>query len=247
MAAADPAVSPPDPPPPAFGFVAGLRAASRSIFFYVLFGNYVGIGALAHEFGFSIGWIVLSTILVWAAPAQVILISTLATATLFEVAIAVTLSSARFLPMTASLLPMLKREGTRQYELLLPAHFTAISLWAESMRLLPEVPRERRIAFENGLGTGLMASATAACVVGYYLAAGLPTAYAAALLFLTPLSLLMSISRNIRALIDGLAFSLGLIIGPLLAAQKVKLDLLWTGLIAGTVAYLVHRLREAAR
>ena len=37
------------------------------------------------------------------------------------------------------------------------------------------------------------------------------------------------------------------VIGPLLAAQKVKLDLMLTGLIAGTAAYAIHRLREARR
>jgi hypothetical protein len=31
------------------------------------------------------------------------------------------------------------------------------------------------------------------------------------------------------------------------AAQKIGLDLMWTALIAGTIAYLVHRLREARR
>ena len=45
---------------------------------------------------------VLSTLLVWAAPAQVLVISTLGTATLLEVALAVTLSSVRFLPMVAT-------------------------------------------------------------------------------------------------------------------------------------------------
>jgi hypothetical protein len=28
------------------------------------------------------------------------------------------------------------------------------------------------------------------------------------------------------------------------AAQKIGLDLMWTGLIAGSIAYLVHRMRE---
>jgi hypothetical protein len=45
-------------------------------------------------------------------------------------------------------------------------------------------------------------------------------------------------------LIDRLAFGLGLVVGPVLAAQKIGLDLMWTGLIAGTAAYVVHRLRE---
>ena len=58
------------------------------------------------------------------------------------------------------------------------------------------------------------------------------------------MAILMSSARNSATLIDRLAFVLGLVIGPLLAAQKVKLDLMWTGLVAGTLAYAVHRLRE---
>ena len=85
-------------------FRDGVAAAWTSVFVLVLLGNYVGIGALAYEFGFSLSWMLLSTLLVWAAPAQVILISTLNTATLIEVALAVTLSSVRFLPMVVALL-----------------------------------------------------------------------------------------------------------------------------------------------
>ena len=40
---------------------------------------------------------------------------------------------------------------------------------------------------------------------------------------------------------------LGLVVGPIVAAQKIGLDLMWTGLIAGTIAYGVHRLREWQR
>ena len=103
--------TPADPSPVATraAFFNGFIAAWRSVFSYVLVGNYIGIGALAYEFGFSLWWMVLSTLLIWAAPAQVILISTLTTATLLEVAIAVGLSSARFLPMVAALVPVLKR------------------------------------------------------------------------------------------------------------------------------------------
>ena len=122
------------------------------MFFYVLVGNYIGLGALAHEVGFSFWWMALSTMLIWAAPAQVILVSTLTTAALCEVALAVTLSSVRFLPMVAAILPMHASPGVRQRDLLLPMHLTAISVWVEGMRLLPLMPVERRIAFYNGLG-----------------------------------------------------------------------------------------------
>ena len=70
---------------------------------------------------------------------------------------------------------------------------------------------------------------------------------AATLLFLTPMALLMSVSRNSKTLIDRLAFAFGLVVGPVLAAQKIGLDLMWTGLIAGSAAYVIHRVREAAR
>jgi predicted branched-subunit amino acid permease len=229
-------------------FLAGLRAAGGSVFTYVLFATYIGIGALAHDFGFSATWVVLSTLLIWAAPAQVILISALAAgAPLLEVALAVTLSAVRLLPMVVSLLPLLKEDRTPTRRLILPAHFTAISMWVESLRLLPQIPREQRVAFCNGLGAGLLISAVSASAIGFYLAAGLPAAFAAALLFLTPLSFLISVVRNSGLLVERLAFGIGLVVGPALAAMSIGLDLLWSGLIGGTVAYGIHRLREARR
>lgn len=235
------------PPPARTALFDGLAAALRSVFFYVLVGNYIGIGALAYEFGFSLPWMVLSTILIWAAPAQVILVTTLTTTTLLEVAIAVGLSSARFLPMVAALIPTLKAEHTRQSQLLLPMHLTAISVWVEGMRIVPQLPREQRVPFYNGIGIGLMAAAVIGSAIGYALAARLPPILATALLFFTPMAILMSSARNNESLVDRVAFVLGLVIGPILAAQKVKLDLMWTGLIAGTAAYAIHRLREALR
>jgi predicted branched-subunit amino acid permease len=49
-----------------------------------------GVGALAHDYGFSLEWVLLSTVLVWTAPAQVILLSALgAGASPLEAALAV--------------------------------------------------------------------------------------------------------------------------------------------------------------
>ena len=58
------------PSTPLSAYRAGLRASVRSIFFYVLLGTYAGIGAIAHDFGFSVLWAMGSTLLIWAAPAQ---------------------------------------------------------------------------------------------------------------------------------------------------------------------------------
>ena len=61
------------------------------------------------------------------------------------------------------------------------------------------------------------------------------------LLFLTPMSFLVSVIRNARYLVDRLAFALGFVIGPLIIWSKIELALMWTGLLGGTVAYGVAR------
>ena len=226
----------------------GLKAAVRSVFILVNVGTFLGIGALAHDLGFSLTWAVVSTILVWAGPAQVILMTALGGgAALVEIAIAVTLSAVRLLPLVVSLIPILRGPATRNRDLILPAHFIAVTIWAESLRLLPAMPREHRVAFINGLGSTFMAAGTMSTAAGYYLAASLPLVLTAALLMLTPLAFLMSIAGNARLLADRLALALGLVIGPTLAAYQVQLDLLWGGVLGGTLAYAAHRLRGVPR
>ncbi|HET9716767.1 MAG TPA: AzlC family ABC transporter permease [Pseudolabrys sp.] len=229
-------------------FLSGVKAALTSVFVLVLAGTYLGIGALAHDAGLASGWLALSTILVWAAPAQVILISTLSTgAPLFEIALAVTLSAVRLFPMVVALMPMLRSPRTRLHDLLLPTHFTSVSMWVESLRLLPSIKHEWRIPFCNGLSAGYMGTALTFGFVGFYLAAGLPPLLAGSLLFLTPMSFLISTARNARMMVDKLGLVFGLALGPILTAQHVELDLMWTGAVGGTAAYLMHRAREAIR
>jgi predicted branched-subunit amino acid permease len=240
--------APPEPAPVAtiIAFVRGLKAASTSIFLFVITVTYIGFGALVHDFGFSLPWAWLSTLLIWAAPAQVILVTGLASGSpLIETAITVGLSSVRLLPMVVALLPIIKRPNMRSWQLVLPAHLIAISVWVESMRLAPGVARENRIAFSSGIGFGLMVASFVATAFGFYLAALLPTVFAAAAIFITPMSFLISVVRNSRLLCEWLALALALIIGPVLAYSEVRLDLLWTGIIAGTLAYAVQRFRSA--
>jgi predicted branched-subunit amino acid permease len=228
-------------------FFGGVKAALTSVFHLVIGGTYIGIGALAHDFGFSAWWMAFSTVLVWAGPAQVILISALGGGgTLLEAAVAVSLSGIRLLPMVVALLPLLRKESTRLRDLLLPTHFTSVSMWVESLRLLPGMPREHRIAVCNGISTGLMGVAVAYGFAGFFLAAGLPPLFAGALLFLTPISFFLSTARNARAMVDKLALVFGLALAPLLVMLQVQLDLMWSGVVGGTLAYGIHRIREAA-
>ena len=232
----------------ASAFVDGLRAASRSVFVIVLAGSYLSIGGLAHDLGFSLPWTIASTVLIFAAPAQVILITTLGSATPpLEAAVAVALSSIRLLPMAAVLLPLLRTATTRTRELLLPAHFTSVSFWIETLRLAPAVPRQNRIAFANGIATGFLTAAIAGNVAGFHLAGVLPRPLVAAMLFLTPMSFLSSAIAAARHPADRAAYVIGLVMAPLLAYGHVGLDLLWTGLAGGTLAYGIARLCRQRR
>jgi predicted branched-subunit amino acid permease len=238
--------APPAPPPAptasaAGAFLYGGRTALTSVFAFVITVTYIGFGALAHDYGFSVGWAMLSTALVWAGPAQVILVTALGAGALIETAVAVGLSSVRLLPLVVALIPLVKGERTRPWQLVVPAHFWAVSVWVEAMRCTPALPREHRLAFCNGLGTVLVTLGVVATGAGYYLQAALPVLFGAAAMFITPISFLTSTARNARLLLEKAALGLGLAIGPLLAFSKIDFDLLWTGVIGGTLAYGIHR------
>jgi len=229
-------------------FAWGMSSVASTVLTLVLFATYLGIGALAHDSHFSLGWVLGSTLLVWAGPAQIILISTLGSgATVLQAAIAVTVSAIRLFPMVVSVLPLMRTPQTKRRHLVLATHFIAVTLWVECYRLLPKVPRERRIAFTQGLGCGLVTVCMVATTLGYGLAANLPPLFAAAILLLTPLAFLLSTARNCREISDILALVLGIALFPLISMLHTGVDILISGVTAGTIAYGVHWWRERAR
>ena len=242
-----PALDSPTWQSPVRAFAWGMRSVASTVLTLVLFATYLGIGALAHDTHFSLGWALASTALVWAGPAQIILISTLGSgATVVQAAIAVTVSAIRLFPMVVSVLPMMRTPLTKRRHLVLVAHFIAVTLWVECFRLLPKVPRQRRIAFTHGLGVGLCSVCLVATTLGYGLAANLPQLFGAAILLLTPLAFLLSTARNCRQLADVLALVLGLALFPLASTLHTGVDILISGVSAGTIAYGVHWWRERA-
>ena len=115
-----PALDSPSWQNPLRAFAWGLRSVASTVLSLVLFATYLGIGALAHDTHFSLGWVLASTVLVWAGPAQIILISTLGSgATVVQAAIAVTVSAIRLFPMVVSVLPMMRTPQTKRRHLLL--------------------------------------------------------------------------------------------------------------------------------
>ena len=68
-----------------------------------------------------------------------------------------------------------------------------------------------------------------------------------AILLLTPLAFLLSTARNCREISDILALVLGIALFPLVSQLHTGVDILISGVTAGSIAYGVHWWRERAR
>ena len=203
----------------------------------------IGIGGLAHGVGYPLGATMASTLLIWAAPAQVILFGLLAIgANLPVIALAICISSIRFLPMCISLLPMLRRPEMRITSLLMASHYVAVTNWVEGMRRLPPLPSLVRLPYFFGFGNITLLGALAGTWLGYALVGGLSRPFAAALLFISPIYFTAAMGRAARMRSDVLAIVLGLGLTPLFVQFLPKgLDLIAIGLVGGTISYCAGR------
>lgn len=231
--------------------VVFLRAFRDAVVFpaWIVSMSVVGIGSLAHDAGFPAGTAAVSTLLIWAAPAQVMLFAGIAAGTpLAILALAIGLSSIRFLPMTMAILPLLRSPGQRTSTQFLAAHFVAVTVWVESRRRLPHMPQAERVPYFFGFALGCISLSALATYAGYFLVGALATPFAAGLLFLTPIFFTVSLVAGARTVSDWAAMLLG---GALAPAFNVLLgkdfDLLAAGLFGGTAAYGFGKMRWTRR
>jgi len=208
----------------------------------------LGVGSLARDAGAPAGMAVLSTVLMWAAPAQVLLFGgLLGGAALPALAVAICVSSLRFLPMTMSILPLVRRPGQRWPVQVAAAHFVAVTAWVEGMRRLPNLPVGERMPYFFGFAGACMALSAVLTLAGYQLVGVLPIALGAGLLMLTPLFFTVALVASARARQDWAAISLGFALEPVAAVVAGRdFDLLALGLVGGTAAYLAGRVGRRA-
>lgn len=222
--------------------LAGMRAAA-GLPAFMLMCALVGVGGLCRDIGYPMGAGVLSTLTIWAGPGQVVLFGSLAAGVaLPAIAVAVSLSSIRFVPMCMSILPILRQPNTPTWLMLVLSHYVAVTAWVEGMRRLPDMPREARIPYFLGFANTVMFAAAIATGAGYYLIAKLPPALAAGLLFTSPIYFTVAMIAGARQAIDWLALGLGFAAAPFAARYAPPgFDLMIGGIGMGTLAYLIHR------
>ena len=204
------------------------------------------VGALAHDVGAPAWLAALSTPLVWAGPGQLIFFASLGTgAAGLAILTATTLAAVRFLPMVVALLPRVRGPKTGLLTQIVASHFIAVTVWVETMRRGPSLPVEARMTYMFGFALSCIAIATATTAAGYWLAGSLPGPIAAGLLFISPIYFVTSLARGAREAMDWAALWLGLALAPIMERfVGGGLDLLVTGVVAGTLAFLVRKWRQ---
>lgn len=222
-------------------FLQGARNLA-SIPAMILMLAFVGFGGLTREAGLSTVEAVMLAVTVWALPSSVLVVGAILDGVPFYATVfAVMLSSVRLMPMTMSLIPLMKSEKTTTFHLVLASNFVAVTAWVYSMKKLPELPREARLTFFLGFGATLAAVNALITAISHTLATSFPPVMGVALVFLTPIYFLISMSEAASKNEEYLAIGLGFALGPVFHQIAPDTDLLWCGLVGGSLAYALSR------
>lgn len=208
----------------------------------ILWLSCLGFGALANETGLSLLHTLFMSLFIFALPGQVVLVDEMARgASIVTAGLAVTATAVRLLPMTVALLLVVRERGGPRWITFLLAYYTAITMWVETMRRAPMLPRRLRGAYALGITGALIGASSAGAIFGFLLSANVPEIFAAALLFLTPVYFLLSMLATSRAARDILPILAGLALAPVFHLVAPQWDLLLTGLAGGTASFLAAR------
>lgn len=245
MSSPDPSPAPPEPPLQPFpstarAFLGGLWDGV-GLPAVVLFASATGFGSIARENAYPAGLAVLSIVTVWGMPGQIAMVELLAVgASMLPIAVAAAGANARFLPMTVSLFPLLKG-GVRPWAwAYLLAHFVSINTWVALMRRGPSLPLEQRAPYFLGCSLLLMGAGVAGTAIGFALAGVLPRTLTLGLVYLSPAYFLM-VFAGVRERGGVIAVLLGAGAGPLLHLLSPEWGVPATGVIGGTLAFLLDR------
>lgn len=230
-----------------FWFLRGVRTA-YTLPAWILMSSFIGFAALAKAAGLTLLQTMFMVAVIWALPAQVVLIGAiLAGSSLAGAAFAVALSSVRLAPMVISWVPELRGPRTRAITLYALSHFVAVTSWVMAMARARDIPRDMRTTWYFGVGSTLVITNTLLVGVIYVAADSLPREISAALFMLTPMYFLTSLWGSAREWATSLAMVFGIVLGPIAHLYAPGFDLLIAGLIGGIGAWLIYVLVNRRR
>ena len=215
----------------AFGVQAGVLAAS-----------FVGFGALASASGVSVWFAMASTLTLWALPAQIVMIEMWQLgAPMIAVVLAVMLTNARFLPMTVTLMAVVRAPLHPRWAYYVAVQGISMSSWVMCMRHCPDMPAAERLAYFAGTSCGIMAVSVGAAAAGYLVADAIPVSLRMGLVFLAPVYFFVFLIVEVRTRLTAIAIICGGLAGPLFHLLTPQWSLLMAGFIGGTAAFAIHK------
>jgi len=213
----------------------------------VLIAGYLGYGSLAAEHGYSVAQIVFATAAIWALPGQLILVEMNGIgASAVAVIAAVVVSSARFLPMTVSLMPVV-RDRRYGWWIFAFAQLVSMTNWAAAMRRCPELPPGQCMLYFIGFGSTCMMVSAASGAAGYGLAGAFPPLIRLGFVFLAPIYFLVILIGDVRTRLAATALACGALAGPLFYLASPQCSVLLAGVAGGTAAYFIQRVHGHRR
>jgi len=206
----------------------------------VLFAGMVGFGAMGRTNGLDLWYTGFSSTFMFALPGQIVLLDMIIThSPLIAIAIAVSLSSARFVTMTLTLFPQFSDKDKSRGSFG-AVHLLAMTAWAVSMREFPKMKPEHRRSYFVGLGLFCWMLALPGTALGYLLAGMVSKSITVGLIFINPLFFVLTFTE-IKNSWSKLAVFLGAILGPIFYALDPDSSLLLSGLVGGTAAYWIDK------
>jgi len=219
--------------------LAGIRRAA-GVPAVALGASFTGFGALVHQTGLSIWHALFSTATGWAQPGQVALFELYGLgASILVIAAAVTLTSVRLLPMTVTIMPLVRAPDTPRWLYYLAANWVAVTTWVFAMRDCPRMPVAQRLPYFMGFGCALWAVSLAATAIGFALAGAVPLPVTLGLVFINPIYFMLMTATDLRSRARVLAAILGAAGGPALYLLTPDWSLLLAGVGAGSLGFLL--------
>lgn len=202
----------------------------------VLLAGMIGFGAMGHGIGLSILQTSAISFLMYALPGQIVFIEMMSMgAASSVVAIAVALTSTRFLTMVLTLFPQIPKKKNEPSRLL-SVHLVAMSAWAFCMRDFPKMKPEVRYGYFLGIGLICWLMAVPGTIFGYIVSEYVPIWIAIPLVFVNPLFFLLSFV-DVKVPLNRLAIIVGGIAGAVFYNIYPENALLISGLGFGSLAY----------
>lgn len=220
------------------GFVEALGAPAL-----VLGAGYIGFGALSGDAGIPLLLALVSTVTIFALPAQIAMVEMWQLATpIAALVLAVAMTNARFLPMAATLMPQLRHPRWTGWHYALAAHCVAMSGWAIAMRRNAEMEPAHRLPFFCGFTFGLWLACLVGTAAGYHASGNVPAQLTVGLVFLNPIYFILILARETRTRIGVVALGCGAVAGPPVHMWIPEWSLILGGTLAGIVAFVLLEL-----